>query len=455
MSTELLNLYSNKRMQRKVVGYARVSTTQDSQTVSIEMQEADFNKRGCDLVIAERRSASNGGKRPGWEKLRLMVANGEVATVLIADLARLARDGSDMEFLEECAAAGTEVRDVFGNVWENQSISGLVTSGVTSLMNRVQARMIGLKAADGLRRRREAGFLARGRLPFGYKVVDSQAGIDPDNWEKARGLFELLMRNQLNVAQTIKDLPDDFPWKPSISGLIVWLNNPMLRGGIGHELKGTKYGKVEWGRAPRLITDEEYEEAMNLRRQRPGRYQKDPGLVPAAKLFTSVIVCRSCGKKLCYALRKPGKHKPRYQCKRPCCKYYGKSIREEIVKEEVISYLVKRAEDMARAALEDTATEEHPDIPILEHQLKQLEALEDQGVTGLRTSILNIKDQIATIRMMPLEDRTDFGDYATFMADVENLKTASDRMLRPIILRFIKFIEFIPEKRSVKVIPRR
>ena len=455
MNTKLPSNYSDKVDQRKVIGYARVSTTQDSQSISIEMQEADFKRRGCDLVIAERKSASRGSRRPGWDRLRLMVARGEVKVVMINELARLARDGSDMDFLEECAAAGTEVRDVFGNVWENQSITGLVTSGVTSLMNRVQARMIGLKAADGIRRRREAGFLARGRLPFGYKVVDSQAAIDPETWDKARWLFDKLMENQMNVTQTIKDLPDNFPWKPSVTGIGVWLNNPMLRGGLGYELKGRTHHRIEWDRAPKLITDEEYEAMMDLRRQRPGKNQVHLYGAAAARLFTSLVQCTGCKKNLCYVVRKPGRHKPRYQCKRPACKYYGRSIREELVLEEVVKVLTRRAEEMARAASDNRTVEDHPDLPKLEHQLRQLEALEDQGVPDLRSSIIAIRDQIATIRMMPLEEQNVYKDYESLFSDPDVFKRGSHRDLRPVILRFIKRIEFTPGKGNIKVVTRR
>lgn len=70
---------------RLVVGYARVSTTQSAQDVSIEMQIAEFERLGVDRVIAERRSASK-GQRPGWLELRLLVAQGKVRRVLVTDL---------------------------------------------------------------------------------------------------------------------------------------------------------------------------------------------------------------------------------------------------------------------------------------------------------------------------------------------------------------------------------
>jgi len=438
---------------RLVVGYARVSTTQDAQDVSIEMQVAEFERLGVDRVIAERRSASK-GHRPGWSELRLLVAQGRVRRVLMADLSRLARDGSDMEFLEECAAAGTEVRDLFGQVWENQTISGLLSSGVTSLMNRVQARMIGLKSSDGLRRRREAGFLARGRLPFGYRAIDCQPAMDPETWEQARWLFEQLLADQMAVFQTVRRLPEDFPWKPTPTGLLNWVRNPMLRGGVGHGRQAIgEWERVEWNRAPRLISNEEYDTAMRfhlLRRETKSRERKGP----KAHLLTSLLQCATCGKNMGWKTQKRPTHAARYQCRTVTCSNYSKTVKEELIRRELARVLVKQAKRMAETVMEEGPMEIPPEEARMREQLRQLEELEAQGVPDLRKGILGLRDQIAMRRMERIVDPWLMPDYQELFSDEESFLLTSDANLRPVLLRFIKRVEYRAGTGSIRVILR-
>lgn len=438
---------------RLVIGYARVSTNHDAQDTSIEMQVAEFERLGVDRVIAERRSASK-GNRPGWTELRLLVAQGRVRRVLMNDLSRLARDGSDMEFLEECAAAGTEVRDLYGQVWENQSISGLLSSGVTSLMNRVQARMIGLKSADGLRRRREAGFLARGRLPFGYRVVDHQPAMDPETWEQARWLFEQLLADRMALFHTARRLPEDFPWRPTITGLLNWVQNPMLRGGVGHGRGRTgEWERIEWGRAPRLITTEEYETAMRFhlsRREAKTKERKGP----QAHLLTGLLQCVSCGKNMGWKSRMRPTHTARYQCRTLSCSQYCKTVKEDDVRQELARVLVKRAKKMAEMVMDDAALEIPPEEARMREQLRQLEDLEAQGVPNLRKGILALRDQIAMQRMDRLVDPWLSPDYQALFSDEESFLLTSDANLRPVLLQFVKRVEYQPSTGAIRVLLR-
>lgn len=438
---------------RLVIGYARVSTTQDGQDTSIEMQVAEFERLGVDRIIAERRSASK-GHRPGWTELRLLVAQGRVRLVLMNDLSRLARDGSDMEFLEECAAAGTEVRDLFGQVWENQTVSGLLSSGVTSLMNRVQARMIGLKSADGLRRRREAGFLARGRLPFGYLAVDGKPAMHPERWESARWLFEQVLADQMYLFQTIRRLPEDFPWKPTPTGLLNWVRNPMLRGGLGFgRMHAGEWERVEWNRSPRLITTEEYDTAMRFylaRRETKTRVRKGP----EAHLLTSLLQCATCGKFMGWKTKRRETHASRYQCRNLSCSNYSRTVKEDLIRQEVAKVLVKQAKRMAEMVTRDAPVEIPPEESRMREQLRQLEDLEAQGVPNLRKGILALRDQIALMRMQRIVDPWLTPDYQALFSDEESFLLTSDANLRPVLLRFIKRIEFRAGTGSIRVILR-
>lgn len=439
--------------QRLVVGYARVSTQQEAQGISLDGQVADLERAGVDRVIAEKRSASK-GIRPGWTELRLLVAQRRVQRVLMVDLSRLARDGSDMDFLEECAAAGTEVRDLFGQVWESQTVHGLASSGITSLMNRIQARMIGLKAADGLRRRREGGFLARGKLPFGYRAVNHQPAMDPATWQQARWLFEQVLFDQMSLTATIRALPEGFPWIPSREGLLNWVTNPMLRGGIGYNRRRhAEWERVEWGRAPVLITTEEFESAMRFykpRRESGIRTRKEAQV----HLFTSMIQCLTCGKNLGWKTKGKPHHAARYQCKTRHCAHCGRTVREEVIRAELARALTKQAKRMAELAETDAPVEIPPEESRLREQLRQLEELEAQGVENLRKSILMLRDQIAYMRMDRIKDPWLAPDYQDLFSDERAFLLTSDDNLRPVMLKFVRRIEYRFSTQAIRVVMR-
>jgi DNA invertase Pin-like site-specific DNA recombinase len=168
------------------VGLARVSTTKRAQDTSIEGQIQQLEAAGCDRVLAERASAYSGKRRPAWEELWILVASGAVTEVLVIDQSRLSRKGDDMAFLAACAQQGVKVRALTGGEIEVESYSGFITAGVLSVMNQASSRLVGAKVRDGLARRRSAGFLGTGRLPFGYCSQDGRAAPHPTEFSLAR-----------------------------------------------------------------------------------------------------------------------------------------------------------------------------------------------------------------------------------------------------------------------------
>ena len=154
-----------------IVGYARVSTTATTQDISIEGQVKQLKAAGC--VISERASAYKGG-RTGWDELWALVAGGAVKEVLVIDQSRMSRSGDDLEFLNACAQQGVTVRALSGGIIESETYQGFVMSGFQSLMNQADSKLKSVKVREGIKRRRESGHYASGRVPFGYAYVDGR-----------------------------------------------------------------------------------------------------------------------------------------------------------------------------------------------------------------------------------------------------------------------------------------
>ena len=411
------------------VGLARVSTTKRAQDVSIEGQVRDLEAAGCDRVLAERASAyKKGGRRPAWEELWSLVASGVVTEVLVIDQSRLSRSGDDMAFLAACAQQGVRVRALTGGEIEVESYSGFVTAGVLSVMNQASSRLVGAKVRDGLARRRSAGYLGTGRLPFGYCSQDGRAAPHPTEFAQARARFDGLMAAGMNINQWIRDSGADV----SHTGVRRWMDHPMLRG----------FAHGQWGAVPALISWQEWEQATRLRQARASAIGRTSGRL---RLFTGLVCCRECGRS-CH--RQLDGDTPRLKCKTPSCTFYGRSIREAVVRAQVLDALRSRAEELADLA----GTPQHQEPPEaieLRAQLHQLEALERSGVAGLAPALADLRERLAALQQVASGPRYD--GLAELFATPGTLELATDEELRAIVVEFVAAIRFLGNPRRVEI----
>ena len=338
------------------VGLARVSTQKKAQDTSIEAQERQLLEAGCDRVITVRESAFKGPRR-GWHELRRLVASGKVTEVLCIDQSRLARDGSDLEFLEECAVQGVVVRALTGGVIETATVGGFVQAGVFSVMNQAYSRQLSLKTKDGLDRRKADGFYACGRVPFGYAYIDGKVVPHPDNWPVARQMFLDLLAMEMNIGGYIrKHRPG---W--TAAGIKGWIVKPMLRGVVPRQEGGVKP----------LISLEEWSKAQRLLQQRSSSPSRSTTTV---HLLTGLVRCEACGKNLKHKTVRRGAQ--RLYCANQSCVWYSRGVSVPIVRAQLIQALTEAVYQMQEAVqLTSVATghEESAECIELRAQLAQLE----------------------------------------------------------------------------------
>ena len=410
------------------VGLARVSTTKRAQDTSIEGQIQQLQAAGCDRVLAERASAYSGGKRPAWEELWSLVASGVVSEVVVIDQSRLSRKGDDMAFLAACAQQGVRVRALTGGEIEVESYSGFITAGVLSVMNQASSRLVGAKVRDGLARRRAAGFLGTGRLPFGYCSVDGRAAPDPAAWASARARFDGLLAAGLNINQWIRDTGAHV----SHTGIRRWLDHPMLRG----------FAHGQWSGVEALITWQEWEQATRLRQARATAIGRTAGRV---RLFTGLVCCSGCGR-ACH--RQMDGDTARLKCKTPACRFYGRSIQEAAVRAQVVDALRTRAVELAELA-GTPQRQDPPEAIELQAQLRQLEALDRSGVAGLAPALADLRQRLGALQQVASGPRYD--GLAELFATPGTLELATDEELRAIVVEFVAGVRFLGQPRHVEI----
>lgn len=411
------------------VGLARVSTTKRAQEISVEAQVLQLEAAGCDRVLAEKASAyKKGARRPAWEELWSLVASGVVTEVLVIDQSRLSRKGDDMAFLAACAQKGIQVRALCGGPIEVQSYNGFVMAGVVSVMNQASSMLVGAKVRDGLARRRAAGYLGTGRLPFGYCSLEGRAAPHPTEFAEARARFDGLMAAGWNINQWLRDTGTDV----SHTGVRRWLDHPMLRG----------FAHGQWGAVPALISWQEWEQAHRIRQARATAIGRTAGRL---RLFTGLVSCKECDRS-CH--RQMDGDTPRLKCKTPSCSLYGKSIQEAVVRAQVLDALRSRAEELAELA-GGPQHQEPPEAIELRSQLHQLEALDRSGVAGLAAALADLRDRLSSLQQVASGPRYD--GLAELFAAPGTLELTTDEELRAIVIEFVAAIRFLGNPRRVEI----
>jgi DNA invertase Pin-like site-specific DNA recombinase len=399
-----------------IVGFARVSTEQRTQDISIAGQKQQLLRAGCDRVITERASAYQPGKkREGWEELWALVASGTVREVVTIDQSRLSRSGDDLDFLQACALKGVTVRALSGGVLETESYSGFVTAGVLSVMNRAQSKLISAKVKEGIKRRRDAGFYGSGNVPFGYQHLEGKLCPHPEQFAQARIAWEQLAAMEFNVNGWIARYRSHWATQTGLRG---WIKNPILRGIV----------RGQFGAVEALITFQEWEQAKQLLAVRSHMR----GTAAAKKyLFTSLVKCAACQKNLSYAFSY--RPVPRLKCINLLCDRYGNGLRVQVAREQVVEALLQRSKQMAELASQPLSPAESPEQQTIRAEIMALEQL--KHLPGVPALIKQQKAQLAALSEQPTGPRSEL--FAELFADPSALALATDEELRPILIEFI------------------
>ncbi len=416
------------------IGLARVSTKKQAQDISIAAQGQALLKAGCDQVITVRESGFKGPRR-GWHELRKLVASGKVTEVLCIDQSRLARDGSDMQFLEECAVRGVVVRALTGGVIETESVGGFIQAGLFSVMNQALSRQIALKTKDGLDRRKADGFYACGRVPFGYTYDEGKVVPHKKNWPIARQMFLDLLAVEMNINRYVREKRPN--WSPP--GIRKWVQKPILRGIVPRQEGGVKP----------LISPEEWSKAQRLLQHRSGSPSRSTTTV---HLLTGLVRCESCGRNLKYKTVRPGAE-PRIYCANPGCGWYGRGIAVPRVRLQLLEELRAVSQQMQAEVEQSTATMDHEKSTAqvqAENKVAQLEALQASGVPELETALRALRDEIAAMAAPSVGP--DWSGLAQLLATPGVLDRFPDKQLRSLLLEYVTQIFYVGNPREVQIV---
>lgn len=412
-----------------ILGYCRVSTSHREQDASIEAQERQLLAAGCSRVIKERRSAYKAGKRPGWEGCKGLITSGKIEKFMVVSLSRASRRQETAEMSELCNEHGVEFIALTGGPVDVSTPEGLLNVGIQDTVNRFDSLLKGVRVKQGMEARRAAGATAVGKCPYGYRYNGTCPVPDSKTWNKAKQLWQELSAEEFIANQVLRS----GKWKFSNSGLIRWMRNPILMG-------RTRYSehKVE-----PLVSPEEWARCQRMLDNRRRTYARSS---PTTRLFTRMVKCCTCGRCLNYTR---GGTKFYLKCMFPKCLVYGRAIREELVRAQVIEALRTSAPEKLAEA---TSQIEAPPVKTAEDlareaQLQSLLMMQSQGVEGLELAIKRLRPKVTP----PTCAAPDWRRFTQLFALPGVLESATDPELRELLLEFIDEIIYVGNPREVTI----
>lgn len=430
----------------QIVGYCRVSTNSAEQRRSVKLQEQRLTDHGCDVVLIDANVSGHveaKRTRSRFPQLIDMILSGEASEVVVPNFDRSQRRMRwGMQLLDALEVRGITLLelDTGTRLDPANNPADVLMAQIRTAVQENESRQRALKVRSAFAARREQGMLPRGAWPFGYQLLNGKAAANPREWADARLLVTRLLVEAGNVNAVLRSLPANFPRAFTPRGLRAWFQNPMLRGGVGYGApRGTQdYQSVAWGEAPVLINPEEWAAIVKLWAFRQGRGGNGGH---AIHLLTGMIRCSNCGKNLHWHTRKGGPH--RYACKWPRCGWFGRGLREDVVKRSVIEALTRKASSMAKLARQAVTTRPAmaPEEVRLRGQLEQLEQLREQGLQHLGPQIAKLRDQLVQMEAMPADTYL-HPRWQELFADREVLMLGSDEELRVIFCHFLKEIAY-------------
>ena len=173
----------------RAVGYARVSTEQQSEGISLEAQESKIRAmaavQDADLVDVVVDAAS--GKslaRPGLERVLALVDARSVNMIIVSKLDRLTRSIRDLadllDRLERKRVALVSVAEAL----DTASAGGRLVVHIMGSVSEWERRTIAERTRDALQHKKAAGFRT-GEIRYGHRLVAGDGRrLEPDPGEQ-------------------------------------------------------------------------------------------------------------------------------------------------------------------------------------------------------------------------------------------------------------------------------
>ncbi len=192
---------TNGHVRRLAIPYARVSTEEQARSGYSLAQQLEACRAWCARegyeILEEVVDPGQSGaslERPGMDRVRDLVAAGDVAVVLAQDRDRFAREPAYHYLLrKEFEEYGTKIRAL--NDRGDDSPEGELTDGILDQLGKYERAKIAERTRRGkLRKAREGKIVATTTPDYGFEYNDARDGyvVNPEKMLVVRRIFEMV-----------------------------------------------------------------------------------------------------------------------------------------------------------------------------------------------------------------------------------------------------------------------
>lgn len=373
--------------QLRVAAYTRVSSDSDDQLNSFAAQNRYYAElisgkaewRMVDIYADEGITGTSAAKREDFQRMMTDCRRGLIDQILVKSISRFARNTKDcLEAVRELKELGVNVRFEREGI-DTANVSSELITAIYAAFAQKESESISGNMRWSYQRRMEAGTFLPPSAPYGYRIINKEIEIDPEQAVTIRKIFQWYLdgNSKERIARRLNEV-----------GILSGQNKEWGRGGIHYILTNERYtGNSLWqktytsetlpttrhrnkgeceqyyaeGTHPPIITTETFERVQNLIQARKQNYGKTPPEM--THLLSRKVVCGCCGTMF---RRKPQRGKYYWCCikhdeNREKC--HITPITEQSIYEAICRLYYKL---------------KHQSLPILEQMLENLRTIRDR-----------------------------------------------------------------------------
>ena len=432
-----------------VVGYARLSTTDQARGLTLEQQVQRLKEAGAGEVLVDLMSGTSEA-RPRYRELLKRVKAGDVSKVVATRWDRLTRGATETcRLVDVFTADGAPDLVLLDDPMDLSSVGGRLQLRLLGAVAQAEVERISERAAAGKAHRKAKGLVDK--APFGMKQIAGK--IEPDN----DPFFSVLKdRREVSRGELVLEMIDKLeenisfvaPWRHIGEKYGIWKDRVMIqRLLINPALRGAKVGKrcknlsiatwadVEEGAGGTPLVDPERHLQLEARIRGAQARRSSPDK-RRQHVLSGKVICGHCGRKMGRAMR-PGRNapgNPAYRCLNEDCNWRKPGVRRNSISEKYLFTAIFQAmhdQADALAALEekqakqqDQASLDQPEVQKLQtKRQKYLKLMADGDAPELQGAVTALDQQIAAL----MEAGMDWGKYG--MPNLQRIRMEASQRL--------------------------
>lgn len=297
----------------RVAAYCRVSTDSDDQRNSFAAQNTHYNEmisshdrwELVDIYADEGITGTSARKRPDFQRMLTDCRKGKIDKILVKSISRFARNTTDcLETIRELKALGISIYFEEHNI-DTKNVASEMLTAVLASCAQAESESISQNMRWSVQKRMENGTFNTCRAATGFQLSENGLVIHPQEANVVRRIFAEYLQgsNSREIASRLtKENALGRSWNRKLVDYILtnerYAGNALLQKKY-HTDTLPRMKKLNRGERPMyyvrgsneaIVSQEEFEQAAELRRNR-----KHPAYRDTGRPFTGMLKCGCCG----------------------------------------------------------------------------------------------------------------------------------------------------------------